>query len=656
MSRAVTIGNGNLLVGLDYDGQVRDLYYPYIGHPNHISGASGSYHHRVGVFVDGAVHWLSDDTWDVHVECGEATAASDIRAHNATIGVSLKIDDVVHNEHNVFLRRVRVTNERSVERTIKVFFAQQFRISESRRGDTGLFDPRTHAIIHYKGHQAFLINAELGGALFPEYTVGLFDSEGRAGSHLDAEDGELSCNAIEHGSADSVIGLTFTAGENEAAIIHYWIACAPDIKRARELNERVLKEAPDRMMRSAENYWHAWIDKESRDLSDLSENLQSLYKRSLSIIRVHVDDRGGIIASSDSDMLNQGRDTYAYVWPRDAAYVANALDRGGYHQASKQFFTFITSLVDDEGYLMHKYRSDGVLGSSWHPWVKDGKYELPIQEDETALVLFMLWQHYQLAHDIEFIEEVYNPFIEKAANFMCEYLDAETGLPRGSYDLWEEKYGTATYTAASVFGALTAASECATMLGKRLDAKRYRQHAERIREGILGYLFDADMGAFVKLVAHDGDTLRYDRTVDVSSLHGIVLFGVLPPFDNRVVSTKDVVLERLSVPSEHGGIMRYESDGYYRTSLAAPPNAWCITTLWLAQYYIQAAKSSADLTLACEILNWVYTYSNNGGVLPEQIDPYTGLHLSTAPLVWSHAEYVITVDAYLKKSAALKRA
>jgi GH15 family glucan-1,4-alpha-glucosidase len=32
----------------------------------------------------------------------------------------------------------------------------------------------------------------------------------------------------------------------------------------------------------------------------------------------------------------------------------------------------------------------------------------------------------------------------------------------------------------------------------------------------------------------------------------------------------------------------------------------------------------------------------------------TGAHLSTTPLIWSHAEFVTTVDEYLKKIALFK--
>ena len=98
--------------------------------------------------------------------------------------------------------------------------------------------------------------------------------------------------------------------------------------------------------------------------------------------------------------------------------------------------------------------------SSWHPWVRDGKVQLPIQEDETALVIISLWEYYELSKDLEFIEEVYTTLIKKAADFMSTYRDEVTGLPKPSYDLWEEKYGISTFTASAVYGALMAAGKC----------------------------------------------------------------------------------------------------------------------------------------------------------------------------------------------------
>lgn len=654
MARAVTIGNGSLLVGLDHRGQVRDFYFPHVGHANHVSGASGSYTHRIGVWVEGVLRWLSHSSWNITVDCSEATSGSSFCAYNSELGVRLRIVDVVHNEQNIFLRKIVVTNERDSERDIRVFFGQEFRISESRRGDTAYYDPRVGAVIHYKGHDAFLINAYVDGVQFKDYSIGLFAIEGKRGTYADAEDGVLSQNPIEHGSVDSVIGVSLQGKKKKNTTLYYWIAVGTSISEACKANEYILEETPERLLTSAERYWHAWLEKEFRNLSKINTELQTLYRRSLYIMRVHADNGGGIIASSDTDILNQGRDTYTYVWPRDAAIIANALDRAGYVDTTQRFFSFIAERIEDEGYLMHKYRVDGVLGSSWHPWVHDGVSRLPIQEDETAIVLFMLLKHYQSAKDLEFIEALYNPFIEPSADFMCGYVEAETHLPQSSYDLWEEKYGTSTYTVAAVYGALNAAAEISALLGKRENAQKYRNRAFLLKQALITHLYSVEQKMFVKLVRHEGDRLAYDTTIDMSSFHGIIRFGVLDPFDKRVQNAYAVVKERLQVPGEFGGYMRYEGDGYYRTSVSAPPNAWCITTLWMAQYYIASARTKDDLKKAYALLMWVYDRAAESGILPEQIHPHTGEHLSTSPLVWSHAEYVITVDEYLKKLASFE--
>ena len=653
MSRAVTIGNGNLLVGLDHRGQVRDFYYPFVGHSNHVSGASGSYMHRVGVWVDGSLRWLSDESWDITITYTEFSGASDIRARNEFLGVTLHITDVVHNEKNVFVRKLTIINERDVPRDIKVYFGQEFRISESRRGDTAFYDPRVRSVIHYKGHNAFLVYAMHNNVGFSEYSVGLFGIENRQGTYTDAEDGHLSQNPIEHGSVDSVIGLHIKAKAHESTVAHYWITAGASLKEVHELHRYILTEQPDRIIGSTNRYWRAWIEKESRNFAPLEKSIERLYKHSLALIRAHTDNRGGIIASSDSDILNQGRDTYAYVWPRDGAIVANALDRAGHVDVTQRFFKFMSERMEQDGYLMHKYRVDGVLGSSWHSWIQHAVFKLPIQEDETATVLIMLAEHYTYARDLEFLESLYNPFIERIADFMSGYIEVETGLPIDSYDLWEEKYGSSTYTASSVYSALKAAAEISAILGKRENAERYRDRAERIKKAILTYLFDASSGTFIKLVRHEREGLIYDRTIDMSSLFGIVAYGVLDVFDKRVEKAFEVMTEKLKVSGTFGGYMRYEGDRYYKTGNEAPPNAWCITTLWVARYYVRHAKTKEDLEKAHDILRWILDRATMSGILPEQINPFTGAHLSTAPLVWSHAEFVITVDEYLKKYASL---
>ena len=656
MARAVTLGNGNILVGLDYRGQVRDFYFPYVGHANHVSGASGNFVHRIGVFVDGQLSWLDDPAWQVTVGCDPETVVGSLVATNEALKVQLSSVDVVHNEHNVFIRTFTLTNQAKTAREVKLFLAQQFRIAESRRGDTGFYDPRVRAIVHYKGTDTFLVNAFCDEQQFSEYNIGLFGIEGREGTWHDAADGVLEKNPIEHGSVDSVIGLDTDLKVGKSANFSYWIAVGHTVAEVHDLDALIREETPERLRRSTENYWHAWVEKEKTDLSPLSSEVQTLYRRSLTTIRVHTDNRGGIIASSDTDMLHHGRDTYSYVWPRDGAIIAHALDVAGYDDAAKRFFTFMAERLERGGYLMHKYRSDGTLGSSWHPWIIEGVPEFPIQEDETALVLFMLYQHYESERNLEFIESLYNPFIEPAANFMVEFIEARYGLPQNSFDLWEEKFGISTYTASAVYGALTAAANFANLLGKDEAARTYSAVAQRMQTAILEHLYDEELGMFVKLIrAYDDKGDVVDRTVDMSSFFGPIYFGVVDANDERITRAAQVIEERLRVRHKSNGYIRYEGDNYYTMQDAGSPNPWVVTTLWFAQYHIRKATTLDDLVRAYELLEWTCSHATPSGVLAEQMHPHTRAHLSTAPLTWSHAEYVLTCHDYLAAHEALTK-
>jgi GH15 family glucan-1,4-alpha-glucosidase len=167
-----------------------------------------------------------------------------------------------------------------------------------------------------------------------------------------------------------------------------------------------------------------------------------LFKRSLLVVRTQIDNGGAICAANDSDIMQFSRDTYSYVWPRDGALVSDALDLAGFSDVARSFYSFCQKVITPDGYFYHKYNPDGSPASSWHPWVIKGTAALPIQEDETALVVWALWRHYYRYRDIEFVRPMWVDIVQKAADFMCDYRDKRTGLPLPSYDLWEERWAS----------------------------------------------------------------------------------------------------------------------------------------------------------------------------------------------------------------------
>src|SRR5690606_32599661 len=223
---------------------------------------------------------------------------------------------------------------------------------------------------------------------FTEFSTGILGLEGREGTFKDSEDGQLVGNAIEHGQVDSVMGITLTINSKASEKIFYWVIAAKSVTDAIKLNEYVYNRDPNEIIESTKNYWKAWVHNQNFSFYGLSDAIINLFNKSLVQIRTHVSKNGAIIASGDSDLLKHGRDTYSYVWPRDAAFSVLALAKAGDFNASKRFFDFCNHTITPEGYFMHKYLPDYSLGSSWHPWVQNGKKQIPIQEDETALVIY----------------------------------------------------------------------------------------------------------------------------------------------------------------------------------------------------------------------------------------------------------------------------
>jgi len=646
MPKSINLGNGTVLIGLDHFGQVKDLYFHYPGLENHV----GEYLiHKIGIYVEEKFSWIDNGEWQVNVYSQKGTMASNIIARNDGIGIELIFTDVVYNEKNIFVREITVKNLFDRKRDLKLFFNQQFNISETHIGDTAYYDPREEVIIHYKGRRVFLVNTYDEQSGFDQYSIGLIGIEGQVGTYRDAEDGKLSGNPIEHGQVDSVVGLDVDVSPNGEKVVYYWMCIAKSIEMAKRLNEEILTRHPREIIESTVEYWKAWVNVQNFSFYSLEKDIIEEFQKSLIYIRAHVAENGAIIASGDSEMLQFGRDYYRYVWPRDSSIAAVALEKAGDFNASKRFFEFCNETITDEGFFMHKYRPDKSLGSSWHPWIYDGRKQYPIQEDETALVIDALWKYYELSRDLEFVEGIYNSLIKEAAEFMVSYRDEKTGLPRASYDIWEQYYGISTFTSSSVYGALVVASRFAKLLGKEESAKKYQDAAETIKKAILKYLFSEKEGYFYKMIHTEGKQIEIDVTYDMSSIYGIYKFGILPANDIKVKKAIEKTIERLGVKTEVGGIARYEGDTYHHKGGNYPGNPWIITTMWLAQYYIEIAQSEADMEPVKRYLSWAVKYANPAGILPEQLDPYSGAHLSASPLVESHAEFVTTIISYLEK-------
>jgi oligosaccharide amylase len=646
--RDIPVGNGSLLVTFDELYRIRDIYFPHVGKENHTDG----YPFRFGVWVDDEFSWIDSDDWLRELRYLPETLVTDVKLTSETLRLEIVSNDSVVSHQNIFLRRVRVKNLHDSAREIRIFLHQDFRIFENKVGDTAFYEPETLSLIHYKGNRYFLINTE---PHFDQFTTGRKAFQEQEGTWREAEDGILSGAAITEGSVDSTIGLDLNVAPNGEQEFFYWIAAGTSHAEVSELNLHVKENSPASVLAQTENYWRAWVNKNEIDFDHLSPEIVALYKRSLLIVRTQIDNDGAIIAANDSDVTLRATDHYSYLWTRDGAFVAQALDLAGHASLTRSFFDLCRRIVHRDGYFLQKYAPDGAVASGWHAsWDVHTKAALiPIQEDETSLVLWALWRHYDEFRDIEFALRLYRPLILKCADFMVRFRDEKTKLPLPSWNLWEDRKGVHTFTCASVVGGLRAAAKFARLFNETSHVEKYETAADEIVAAMSEHLYSESAGRFLRALQFNGDgNFAADLTVD-ASLFGTFYFGAFAPDDEMVKNTMQAVEDHLWVKTEIGGVARFENDQYMLVpnELQIPGNPWFICTLWLADYKIALAKTEADLQEAYKFLQWTVERALPSGVLAEQVNPLSGVPVSVSPLTWSHSSFVATVMSYLRKLA-----
>lgn len=149
---------------------------------------------------------------------------------------------------------------------------------------------------------------------------------------------------------------------------------------------------------------------------------------------------------------------------------------------------------------------------------------------------------------------------------MCEFRDEETGLPHASYDLWEEKFLTNTYTTALVHRALSSSADLAELFEFPDDAARWRDAAAEIAKNTEVFIDPARQYLRKGFLLQSDGSLQFDNTLDVSTAFGSMMFATkaigASNIRNTFMGIRCILLDK----SPSKGSPRYEHDGYFNSS------------------------------------------------------------------------------------------
>ncbi|MEM9253146.1 MAG: glycoside hydrolase family 15 protein, partial [Planctomycetota bacterium] len=430
MPRDIPVGNGSLLVCFDDHYRIRDLYYPHVGQENHVGGSVCRFgvwgehpkaappkpakaskpdpkpasdgddnRHDPGDRRKRRLHW-TDDGWRIERRYQPQTLATDVTLEHDELMLRLTCTDVVDFQQPVLVRRIDVENLHDEPRQVRLFHHHDFAMYGFKVGDTVYYDPQLRSLIHYRQARYIIGCFYLDGdQQIDEYATGNAGFHGAEGTWRDAEDGALGNNPIAQGAVDSTMMCKVDLPANGQRTVYLVLGFGQQYRDCEQLHGFLHREGPQGVIDRTVSYWRLWLTGTRADLAGrppagLSTKAMDLFTRSLLVVRTQIDNQGAITAANDSDYLQFSRDTYSYLWPRDGAFVADAMDAAGFPDVARQFFNFCAGIISDGGYFLHKYNPDGTLASSWHPWIANGHPSLPIQEDETALILWAMWRHF----------------------------------------------------------------------------------------------------------------------------------------------------------------------------------------------------------------------------------------------------------------------
>lgn len=667
MSTALVLSNQKYLVNIDHKSEVKDLFFPHIGLENQLN----KFRNHSCVWIDGVIYNFSDDNVEVVINYDDfsATGYSVVKIASEQVEIGFKY--FMLTDLNIFYRKFCITNNSDEEKTIKIFFQNNYALRESLYADTAVWYQPVGALLHYKKDRYLAIVSQDKFYQFSCAAKSDFNDKGA----IPDSNGELNYNVVATGNVNSCVSFKFTIAAGQKATSDLGIAVATSLAEVEKLvkiyRERNIDEAYDEVR----NVWRNMLIKEAeaikvsnRTNNELTEKIQRYYYNSIIQVLSQIDRDGCIVAASDGQYIKKdGVDTYSYYWPRDGANVILALNKLKQQAIAKKALKFSLRMTESRGYFLHKYLPTTelmrpALGSSWHGWIdQEGREILPIQEDATALNLIAIVDYFNTFNDKAFLIRNWN-YIEAIIKFLKSFnykryksrtnigqyvsgfdfgknenFVSKSYLPYPSFDIWEQYYGIFTHTSILVLEAIGKAA----IIAKEMNAIYLEQDLNafysNLKNDILKYLVNQEDGMFIKgiIFPNNNEAMYVDKSMDAALINA---YNLSTDKEIRAIlkTTIDKKLHLITLNTEVGGIARKESDHFLHLDGDYPGNPWILCSLWMAEMNIQ----NDDPSVAFDYIDWVIKHSDHTGLMPEQTNPYTGFSLGVKPLTWNHAEFI----------------
>ncbi len=316
---------------------------------------------------------------------------------------------------------------------------------------------------------------------------------------------------------------------------------------------------------------------------------------------------------------------YRYAWVRDAAFSVYALHRIGLSHEAAGFLSWVLEAVERVGSPRIMYNLDGRRppDETDDPELEGYRRSKPVRWGNGAAD--------QKQHDVygEILDCAYQwtahhgSMPERLWNHLCVLADTAGREWRApDQGIWEIRSSGRpfTYSAALCQVAVDRAARMAERFGLPGPRQQWKQKADDIGRAILDEAWDAKAGT---LTEHLGG-----GSLDASLL-ALPLRRVVRADHPKMVATTRTICDRLGAGK--GLLYRYRHEES-PDGIPGEEGAFLLCSFWL----VDNLAGQGRVEEALDLYDSLCARAGHLGLLPEEIDPTTGLFLGNYPQAFSH--------------------
>ena len=631
------IGNKKMIATFTSKGEMQRIYFPSKDNRQYIN-----YFHTGVKINESDLIYLHDDINNTYKQYYDTdTNILNTEITNTYFNLKIVQTDYVLIKENILLKKYTFLNENKID------LNTQFYIHSELLSDTNNFvgcKIIDGGMMQYAHDFTFSTFAK-GKDIIKHQINGSINNIKRTEIHDKDYIGMSKDTSIAY-----EIG-TIKPGEKKELEIAILIDENKNISDIEDEVERVRRIDFDKEYINTKAYWIKYIKQHNglkikEPENSYDERIYEIYKRSILLFPLLTNaETGAIIASPEIDENFTRCGRYAYCWPRDAVFMTKAMDILKMNKETEKFYkVFCQKTQSKNGMWEQRFYTDGKLAPCWG-----------YQIDETASVVFGVYEHYKYTNSEKFLKENLQ-MCEKATDFLKRYIkdwvEPEFKSEENentdhkyhiSYDLWEMCEGVHLYSLACIYSAFASMLKIYDVLGKDVsDFENNRLKQEKVEKSkkeieklqleikkyINKYLYDEEKKSYVRNPE--------DKKMDISIIGAVTPFEVFKPKEKKVQNTIERI--NLSLRTYTGGYQRFENDNYMNG------NPWPIANLWMTLYYLETGEKKK----AKETFDFVIKTAGKHYFLGEQVDNETLKPNWVIGLGWSHAMFIIVLEKYMK--------